>query len=461
MRINRLASLILSLMLAACATEVDGGDEVSLDESEMITLNMITLNMITLNGLTGSDEALEDLIESPLASATFDPDDGVFPHQLNNADTRMFLAYLAGCALAPEDAPIEFTDINGKLHTFPGALGLCSDWATGPADDDCQEIVSACLFTRNNAKGKSKMISQRGMTLEGVLETAPFVPAKTTTITGAKIPSFGACKVSQSGPSRNCGWTAERSLIGTCTPGKGVTLSCSGVDTTGIAARVCDGIEGCANGSPAVRAQEQTCVPGQSTLSFTCGSDGAYAAMIGPVNSAQSSPLTFTSAIGGSFPATERQVFAIREGAFYGNLFNPAARSPDVTTIILPNGQAVTDIMTSAPTTVFRDAWVCHDPFWSDGAAYLHDRLCAIAIDTLGDQAELCISNRLGPCLGGPTPECAINDVGSNGDMDFGTCVDGYDVVRGWPLTVMLHQPCDLLPPGKEVSCRRRTIPTI
>lgn len=462
MRLQRLGAVALSLSMAACAMEVEGRDEASLDEAQMITLNMITLNMITLNGLTGSEEALEDLIASELTSDTFDPDTGVFPHQLNNPDTRMFLKYLAGCALAPEDPPIEFTDINGKTHTFSGELGLCSDWAYGPPDLECQETVSACLFARNNAKGKSKMVSPRGMNVDEIaIPTSAWVPVKTTTIKGAGIPSFGSCKAAQVGSKRDCGWVAERSMIGTCTPFNPVTLGCAD-DSGAVAVRVCDGLEGCSSLSPARLTDGVAC--GQEvaqSVSFNCGPDGAFAAMIGPVTSGEAVEGAFAGAVGGTFPASELALFKLREGAFFGNLFNPAAHSPDVSVTILPNGVAITDVpMTSVAIPVYLDAWACHDPNWTTPQAYMHDRLCAVVHDTEGDIAELCAATSLGSCVGGAAPRCSSPDVAPAGDLDFGGCKDPGNAVRE-SLTVMLHQPCDLIPAGREASCQRRDVPRL
>ena len=458
MRLHHLAGLALSLSLAACAMEVEGEDEPGLEEAEQISFNQISFNQISFNGLTGSLEALEDLTASTLTTGTFDPQTGVFPHQLNNGDTRVFLKYLASCALGPDDPAIEFTGNNGKSYSFPGGLGLCSDWAYGPPDEECQEIVSACLYARNNALGKSKMISPRGITPDDVvLPTAPWVPAKTTTITGASIPSFAACGVAQAGAKRNCGFAAERSLLGTCVPGQKVTLSCKG-GSDAIAVRVCDGLEGCSTTSPAKLGEGEVCGQGAQSIAFNCGPDGAFAAMTGPVNSGAAFDGEFASATGGSFPASEIALFKVREGAFYGNLFSPGNHSPDVTTTILPNGVAVTSILSSAPMTVYGDAFACHDPMWTDGAAYLNDRLCAKVINDFGAQVDLCIAHPLGACIGGAAPRCSSDDVVPTGDKDFGGCKDDVNAVRP-SLTVMLHQPCDLLPPGKEASCQRRDVP--
>ncbi|KYF67691.1 hypothetical protein [Sorangium cellulosum] len=47
--------------------------------------------------------------------------------------------------------------------------GLCPAWAAGAPDARCQELVSACLLTRNNAMGRIEDISIRG----GAIATSP------------------------------------------------------------------------------------------------------------------------------------------------------------------------------------------------------------------------------------------------------------------------------------------------
>ncbi|HEY8145983.1 MAG TPA: hypothetical protein VIG06_25050, partial [Kofleriaceae bacterium] len=384
--LRQLLVAALSFPLAACAMEVEGEDEPGLEQVELqtdqITLNQITLNQITLNGFTATEESLDALISEALVTETFQ-DSNVDPalrYGLRNSDTRMFFKYLVSCALSSEQEPVTYTwsPFPGKTvtYSFAGSLGLCTAWGDGPADEDCQEAVTACLLARNNAYGVSKAISPRGLyPYEGSAETMEQmieVPAKPTQLSGAGIPSFNACKTAQSGAARNCGWDNESSLLGTCKPGKKVTLACDGTGAGGMVTRICDGIEGCDSGSLAVRASGEVCTsPTAASLTFVCGTDGAFAAMTGPRTSGQSYTSHFTSAAGGSFPATERQLFPYREGAFYGNLFNGAARTHDITVTINAAGVATIDFLLSGPISIhtFNDAFACHDPEWTTGDA--------------------------------------------------------------------------------------------
>jgi hypothetical protein len=48
-------------------------------------------------------------------------------------------------------------------ETWAGSLGLCPDWGRDAPDKACQELVSACLLARTNAYGQSVEISLRGL----------------------------------------------------------------------------------------------------------------------------------------------------------------------------------------------------------------------------------------------------------------------------------------------------------
>ncbi len=454
MRPRPLLVAALTLALAACAVEVE--EEPGLEETEQWALNQWALNGFMLNGLVGTAPTLNLLVTNPLASATFDPDSGVLPYVLNDPDARVFMTYLASCALGNKQAPIEFDDLEGQHHVFRGGLGFCPAWAGGAADQSCQEMVSACLFTRNNAEGKSVMLSIRGKNLSGAaLGLSSRMTAKTTVDSGATIASFRTCAAAQNGATRNCGWTASRSYLGTCTPGLNVTLGCAGTSSQ-MVARVCNGIAGCNHLASAQLAEDTVCSAAKPSLSFTCGSDGAFAAMTGPVTSGQAVTASFSGAVGGVFPASEGQLFQVREGAFYGNLFDPSSHNSLVSVTVDAGGNVITDIPNGGSHDVFHDAWACHDGGWTLGDAYASHRLCAIATDDDGDQAELCAATPLGACTGGGAPACASNDSVPVGDKDFAGCTDGGGVIRSFPLTVMLHKACDQLPAGLAALCQRR-----
>lgn len=456
MRAHHLLAAALAVSLGACAAEV-APEEPGLEETEQWALNQWALNGFMLNGLVGTATTLELLIANPLSSATFDPDSGALPYVLNDPEARVFMRYLASCALTGKQAPIEFDDVDGEHHVFRGGLGFCPAWAGGPASVDCQEMVSACLFTRNNAEGMSVMLSIRGATLAGpAVALSSQMAAKSTLPDGATIASFSPCPAAQNGPTRNCGWTASRSLLGTCTPGQNVTLACAGT-ASAMVARVCDGISGCNHLSAAQRAEDTVCSPGKPSLAFVCGPDGAFAAMTGPVSSGQALSASFSGAAGGVFPAAEGALFGKREGAFYGNVFDPSRHNSLVSVTVDALGNVDRIIPGGGSHVVFQDAWACHDAAWTNGDAYSHHRRCAIATDDHGHMAELCAASSVGLCRGGLAPACASGDGAPvAGDKDFAGCKDGGNVVREWPLTTMLHDACDQLPAGMGALCQRR-----
>ena len=460
--------IALSLPVAGCAMEVAGEEEPGLEETEQWALNQWALNGFMLNSLAGTPEALALLGSNPLISETFDPETGAIPYALNHAPSRQFLTYLASCALPAGADPIEFDDLDGNHHTFTGGMGLCPqwgepEWADADPDPNCLELVSACMYTRNNRDGDSVALSIRGKKLGGVaMPLAKQLGAKTSTIAGATINSFRSCSPAQSGAARNCGWTASKSLIGTCTPGKSVTLSCtSTAPGYQMVARVCNGIAGCNHNQSSMLAEGSVCAAGTSSLSFTCGNDGGFVAMTGAPSAGQSYSGSFSGAVGGTFPATEKQVFPNREGAFFGNMFVPGAHNSLLSVTTDQNGVTTIDLLASPPGDhyVFQDAWSCHDAEWTNGDAYMSHRLCALVSDDDGDSANLCAAHPRGQCFGGGAPVCASNDaLPTLGDTDFAGCKDGGNNVRNWAFTPQLHLPCDMLAPGMDAFCQRRVI---
>jgi len=306
-------------------------------------------------------------------------------------------------------------------------------------------------------RGCSICVNQKQLRSRSICASAS---AWTTTLSATAIASFLACKVTQQGPSRNCGFTASKSLVGTCSPGQDVTLDCK-ADSSELAVRVCQGPDGCNHSSPLNLLEDTVCTAETPSTTFTCGEDSAFSAMVGPVVSGQNVTGGFAGATGGTFPARELQVFAIEEGSFYGNLFNPAELNSAISRTVDAAGVVSTFFPDTggAELEVYRDAFACHDPNWTDGMAYLSHRLCAadLVADNGINTATLCAADKLGVCIGGPTPACSTGDAAPVvGDGDNGGCKDEVGVVRQRPLTVKLHLPCDLIPPGLEHVCERR-----
>lgn len=452
-----LLAAALALLMTACAMEVAGEDEPGLDESEIILHNKLRTEEIVLNSLTGSAAAISALVANPLTSDTFAPG-GPLAHKLNDPNARAFLKYLAECALPAEPAyAISYTDFKGKKYSFAGRHGLCdNEWAVGAPSDDCKELVTACILTRNNAKGVEVWISTRGKDLDDLpFPLEPAVPVKTTALSGSTIASFKTCSSAQDGPARDCGFTAKGSLVGVCTPGEKVTLGCT-AGSRELATRICDGPNGCNHDSPLNLHEDSLCGQLAQTTTFVCGADRAFAAMIGPLASKDILDGGFSGAAGGIYPAGEDLVFPYEEGSFYGSLFEPGGHASGVFRDVDASGNLTTSFPNGATIDVFTNASACHDPSWSDADAYLTNRLCAVDVTVGAQTATLCAAQTVGACVGGLAPACATGDAPPVGDGDNDQCKDIDKVVHEFPLTTRLHEPCDLIPPGLEASCQRR-----
>jgi hypothetical protein len=457
----QLLTIALSLPMAACAMEVTGEDEPGLDDSEIILHNKLRTEDIVLNSLTGTTNAINLLVANPLSTATFSGA-GPIPNALKDPNARSFATYLAQCALSKSQSFTYFNDVTGRNYTFSGLHGLCPAWGTGPASAACRQIVSACILSRNNALGDEVQLSVLGKQVGGTpLATSATVQVKSTNLDGVTTPSFVGCKTALSGPSRNCGFSASKSLVGVCNPGADVTLNCK-VGSSEFVTRVCDGPDGCSHLSSLNLLEDTVCSPEVPSTTFTCGDDGAFAVLVGPVNSSLAVGGSFSNATGGVFPASELQVYAIEEGSFYGDLFKGAEHSSIVSRTVDASGVITSFFPDGATIDVYGDAFACHDPDWTDGMAYLSHRLCAIDVEIpvggITHTGTLCASRKLGPCTGPMAPTCGSDDTVPVGDGDNGSCHDDLGALRPYPLTTRLHQPCDLIPPGLEAVCERRVI---
>ena len=56
------------------------------------------------------------------------------------------------CALASGDSLVK-SDQYGTAYTFDGGLGVAPGWKTGACDQNCQELISACLMAHVNTYG--------------------------------------------------------------------------------------------------------------------------------------------------------------------------------------------------------------------------------------------------------------------------------------------------------------------
>ncbi|WP_437719043.1 hypothetical protein WMF45_23095 [Sorangium sp. So ce448] len=154
----------------------------------MVIGNHLQLEVLGGNLLTTSRESLRALTASPLSTNAFAQ--GTLHEALLDPNAREVMQALVECALAsdqsvswaptPEErtALTQATSDRGGLKgrsfwaplagTFKsskdplvwhGHVGLCPDWHTAAPSAACQELVSACLFARNNAFGVTVDIS--------------------------------------------------------------------------------------------------------------------------------------------------------------------------------------------------------------------------------------------------------------------------------------------------------------
>jgi hypothetical protein len=121
-----------------------------------ISDNAMTFNAMTFNALImHPNEELADysLTQVVAPGSVFEQGLDMDPY------AREFMEYLVSCALPEGD---DLTWVGGN-QTWDGALGLCPSWKNSAPDQECQELVSACLLARTNAYGQSVSISVRGL----------------------------------------------------------------------------------------------------------------------------------------------------------------------------------------------------------------------------------------------------------------------------------------------------------
>ncbi|WP_437504992.1 hypothetical protein [Sorangium sp. So ce1099] len=375
------------------------------------------------------------------------------------ASEKELLEYVVSCALDPARS----------VHGAKGEFGLCGasglahgNWFTTAPSRDCQEVVTACVLARANSLGKSVRISARSTQDSRdreLFRLALVVPVekeyREPGAGGAR--SFSACPEDTPGWSsaRECGWSGRS--VGTCLPGERVTLRPSSATTAPLMVRVCKGIHGCDSASsptgrwyaghvaegilssdPFIR----TFSGAKAELSFSCPSSGAagpwsFAVMVASPSLSTPLPATADVVLGTSggyrrYPASEAEVFTVREGAFYGNLFANAI-----------SGGSATAMLSGAQ-------YACYSDVWTSPMAHMADRLCA-------GRDGACFENLPGPCLNtGVAPPDGL----CQGKLDgsYYGCApppeeDGAPGGGGVPeeptrsrhvVTVYLNHPCDL-----------------
>lgn len=496
---NRLAVVVCTTLLAACATEVgpEGDDVLDEDGAALVAKPDVVVNGIkgddvVVNGLMFVPGNVLALISWPLASETFKA--GLGPPELTSLPcdqrTMKFMRYLIETALAPGQE-VEFCGVKTE-----GAMGMHPKWNTNPATTDGQEAVTAGIFSRINAHGVPVMISPRGERPE----LAQFsingpVPGDLFDSTPARnpIPSFhNSCAMGESGAGRNCGWSRDYVFVGTCTPNKtvaagaGASPSCGlplGWSTGDTVLRICIDEFGCDDGGLGwLKSADDTCGGREPATTFTCPNSGVFTAMLSGVTEGAS----FDGAVGVAsthpvkFPVTVKDFFKEPESSFYGNMFNEAKLNKNIKVEFKGKGKRnegeyVIHVGESTKEhtgigderiLLFEDGWASPDPGWTDAKAYLHARFCALNFPVQGPSGpsleNLCGLESLDVSYLVPAEDpsnfCGVFDQAPLlGDFDHDDCPDGFGVQRPYPVTVFLHDKCDLLTPEqvKQGLCRR------
>lgn len=462
---NRVSLLCAGACLVSCL-DAAPPDATGVVQHKQIMVNQFLLEAILVNSLIGTSQNLQKLVSQPLSSAYFDveqPQGQQLGLQLIDENAQIFMHYLVGCALGEDDPPVVWThpDDPQQQQQWDGRLGLCSSWATEPASDACLQVVSACLLARENAEGLSVATSQRGAMPSGdAIPLSATVPAHAQHESGQPIESLQPCDELAEGASRDCGFAPASSLVGVCKPGEEVTVSCAQGSGDGVV-RICEGHRGCDLLDSATVASEAHVCSENKTISFDCPSSGSYAAMVGAQLSSDTPAMTLVASTG-TYPASEAQVFDVREAAFYGTLLSPRYQTGVVTSYV---DRATHDVVrnvvpNASPTPVSSAMWACSDHGWAVPDAYLLHRLCAVIVDDQGDVAYLCAAQPVGTCNAAiddaPTNLCAAVDAAPvTGDGDFDDCKDPGNGVWHHPITVYLDHPCDVVPQDSTGICSR------
>jgi hypothetical protein len=198
----------------------------------------------------------------------------------------------------------------------------------------------------------------------------------------------------------------------------------------------------------------------------------------------------------------EHEVYHWREGAFYGNIFDPAALDPRLLVGVVHDAasgavtvsywhgnatnlteQSVFQMNVSDYATVGREvliqmrneahdrfmreqwqggqivtygkAFACWSPEWTEVDAYFRRRLCAGS-----PGAEHCLARAVGACReGGMAPAdpaflCTVEHAPDMGYWDFDDCVENATSSSwSYPITVFLREACDVV--REQESCYR------
>jgi hypothetical protein len=284
----------------------------------------------------------------------------------------------------------------------------------------------------------------------------------------------------------DCGW--EQAYIGTCQHGAGVELKaqaqCSSI-------RVCSGVTGCERDNkevphaaltyssyiqPTVVQQGTECTlkfncPSASSEGLTGSTHGTYGIM---VKSSNGGTLKLV-ANSGKYPAPEIDVFQFREGAFFGNLFEPNELSR-TREVVIRNGEPVlaeTDVISvalPAPSNCpiggathwpYQHVYACYSfvdqKFDSrdialnakDGVAVFDGRIC---VKGTGGCYPHTVDSCSSPSLPG-SPKCDWNSQ----KQVYEHCKDKNKMYAS--ITTYLDDPCSLVTPQQCAALRAHRPP--
>jgi hypothetical protein len=472
-----LRSLPLLVSLGGCQPELEapGEAEASLGarEAEIRIVNSLTTRALVLNALTTNPLANARLGTSALGPL-FDPTVGntYIRQQLRDVDAQKVMEYLTSCALKESQSLKWKHPVTGVMSAWEGKLGLCPSWYESAPSPECLNQVSACIVARNNAYGRRVELSLRGE-LGSDPDTFRLEPKTLPTQydpdTSLLVDSFGACTTPGQGVGRDCGWSVD--YIGQCEPDEQVRLGAGGVppdqcvgghalgSSSGsrMMLRVCSGIAGCdSNGRRFLTQSEGSCGGTAPAVTFTCPAEGYFNVMKASWSSFQRGTVMVEVETGApantSYALSEKKAFTVREGAFYGTIFDPDALA---TTVEVINGE-VWGKNRVVSGSVYQRMYSCYDAEWDEGLANATHRVCA----SPGEQ-ENCAATVTGPCVAPVDAElmesqCATSD-GSlvSGDGDYQGCVDTEGGLWSEPVTVFLNAACDLMPAGTPDLCAR------
>ena len=405
---------------------------------------------------------------------------------LNDPAARILMKYLVSCALGPSQS-VQWQDPTGRTYGWPGDMGLCPSWGSGAPSQQCLEVVSSCVLARNNPLGVRVRISLRGqvdsttapaLLLQQVAGTDTYTaPAGGTPPPGVLIDSFKACGAASVSSDMNCGW--QPLAVGTCDNGTQVSVQSTTLPWSASELRACSGARGCDILSPEFLAQSTPNGTSLGLLGFACPTSRLFSLQTrnwtGSLSSLQLSSPSATARF-----VSEQELFAVREGAFYGMLFGSSAvmsglrvyvdkatlqvrmqwgtqlyvKQPAVDPPPPPeadeldgtwyrvDGNSLIQALPSISGSVYTQMYACADPAWASSGTYLARRLCA-----LPESSASCASVLVGTCLRSETTPynlCKSQDgPGATGDGDFYGCVGGSQT---WyrPITTFLQQTGDL-----------------